>query len=184
MAHYVMVCEGTYPVMPIKEGPLLGGWRLGIVISDLSPQPLRYTLNVDYEGDTKAMYQAEAVPLMRDDVIAALTKAGVDNVQYFDAVVVNPKTGDEYRNYKAFNIVGLVAAADMQQSRVMEGSTSTMGDVDFDELFIDETKARGHLFFRLAECISAIVVDEPVRGAIEAAEIPGFVFYGPGEWSG
>jgi hypothetical protein len=184
MAHYVMACEGPYPAMPIKQGPLRRGWRLGASMSEPIPQPLTYTLDVDYPGKPKAMYQAEAVPLMRDDVVEALTKAGVDNIQYFDAVILNPKTGEEHRNYKAFNIVGLVAAAEMQQSRVMEGSTSTIGDVDFDELVIDESKARGHLMFRLAECISAIVVDEPVKAAIEAAGIPGFVFYGPGEWSG
>ena len=97
---------------------------------------------------------------------------------------VGTMTGEEHKNYKAFNIVGLVAAADMGASQLMGTSTSTMGDVDFAGLVIDESKTHGLLLFRLAEATNAIVVHEEIKAAIDAAQIPGFVFYGPGEWSG
>lgn len=67
---------------------------------------------------------------------------------------------------------------------MMGTSGSTMGDADFHALIIDESKTAGLLLFRLAENISAIVVHERVKQSIEAAGIPGFAFYGPGEWSG
>ncbi|WP_155826346.1 imm11 family protein [Leptospira alstonii] len=111
-------------------------------------------------------------------------RAGVDNIQYFDAVLRDPSTGQEYANYKAYNIVGLIACADMQTSDLMGTSQSTMGDVDFHALIIDESKTHGLVLFRLAENVSAVVVREEVKRAIESAGIPGFVFYGPGEWSG
>lgn len=186
MAYYVMVGEGKHPVMPIASGPegFNSNWYLGRPITDAVPQPLVYTLDVDYEGDPKAMYGEKAVPVMRDDVIAALASAGVDNIQYFDAVLKDPESGAEYRNYKAFNIVGLVACADMGASQLMGIAPPRMGDIDFASLVIDESKTGGALLFRLAENIGAIVVHERVKQAIEAAGIPGFVFYGPGTWSG
>jgi len=181
----IMVCEGKYPVMPIAKGPdFLGIWRDGEVIVEDVPEPLFYTLDRNYPGSPKAMYYEEAIPVVRDDVVEVLRKAGVDNIQYFDAVVVDPITGQEHRDYKAYNIVGLVACASMQDSELMGTSDSTIGDVDFHALVIDESKTRGLLLFRLAENVSAVVVHERVKQAIEDAGIPGFVFYGPGEWSG
>jgi hypothetical protein len=185
MAYFVMVGEGKYPVMPIAAGPdFEGNWRHGTPITDPVPQPLVYTLDPDYGGKPKAMYSAEAIPVVRDDVIAALAAAGVDNIQYFDALLRDPASGTEYRDYKAYNIVGLVACADLAASQLMGTTPARMGDTDFASLVIDETKTGGALLFRLAENVSAIVVHERVKQAIEAAGIPGFVFYGPGEWSG
>jgi hypothetical protein len=146
--------------------------------------PLVYTLDPDYPGNPKAMYYEEAVPVMREDVIEALRKAGVDNIDYFDAILENPLTGQQLLSYKAFNVIGVVSAADMDASEPMGTSSSSMGDVDFHALVLDESRNNGQLMFRLAEKLGAIVVHESVRKAIEAAGIPGFVFYGPGEWSG
>lgn len=185
MAYYVMVGEGRYPVMPIARGPgFEGNWRLGTPITDPVPQPLVYTLAPDYGGTPKPMYYEKAIPVLRDDVRDALARAGVDNIQYFDAVLVNPATGQEWRDYKAYNIVGLVACADMAASRLMGTGGARLGDVDFEALVIDESRTGGARLFRLAENVSAIVVDEAVKAAINASGIPGFVFYGPGEWSG
>jgi hypothetical protein len=185
MAYYVMVGEGVHPVMPIASGPEFeGNWRRGQVITDPVPQPLVYQLNPRYGGTPKALFYEKAIPVMRDDVVAALTAAGVDNLQYFDAVLVNPATGEQHTNYKAYNIVGLVACAEMDASELAGTSESTVGSVDFRSLVIDESKTGGALLFRLAEDVSAVVVHEQVKRAIEASGIPGFVFYGPGEWSG
>jgi hypothetical protein len=185
MAYFVMVCEGKHPIMPIaKEPDVRGRWRSGRPLSIPVTAPLRYTLDSDYPGTPKAMYYEKSVPVMRNDVVAALSAAGVDNIEYFDAVLENPVTGCEETDYKAFNIVGVVSAADMSASQLMGTSSSTIGDADFHSLTIDESKTGGLLLFRLAEALNAIVVHERVRKAIEAAGIPGFVFYGPGEWSG
>lgn len=171
--------------MPIANGPdFAGNWRDGQLINEAVPQPLIYSLDPDFPGSPKAMYYEKSIPVVREDVIDAFRQAGVENVQYFDAVLRDPSTGTEYQNYKAYNIVGLVACADMQASELMGTSESTMGDTDFHSLVIDESKTQGLLLFRLAESVSAIIVHEKVKKAIENAGIPGFVFYGPGEWSG
>lgn len=187
MNYFVMTCEGVDP-MPLGRGPepeVDESWMLGVRIDEKAvPALLSYKLNPAYGGSPKALYDAKAQPVMRDDLVKVLTDAGVDSVQYFPAVLINPADGTRYTNYKAFNVVGLVAAADMQASELMGTSDSTMGDVDFNRLVLDESKIGDVLMFRLAECVSAIVVHEKVKAAIEASGIPGFVFYGPGDWSG
>jgi hypothetical protein len=186
MSYYVMVCEGNYPIRPIARRPAIGAsWMLGRSVAAAAvPVPLEYVLDALRPGEPKAMYDAESVPVMRNDVRDILRAQGVSNIQYFDAVLRDPVNGREYRDYSAFNIVGLVACADMNASEMMGTSSSVMGDADFHALVIDEKKAGGLLLFRLAENISAIIVHERIRQAIEQAGIPGFVFYGPGEWAG
>ena len=90
----------------------------------------------------------------------------------------------DYIDYKAFNVVGLVAAADMRASTLMGTSEGEMIDADFDRLVIDESRAAGFKLFRLAENVSAIIVDDEIRRRVEESGIPGLIFYESGEWSG
>ncbi len=186
MAHYVMVGEGVYPIATIAVEPELPGgpWMMGRMLRIEVPTPLHYELDPNRPGNPKVMYDAEAIPLMRDDLVEALQCAGVDNLELFETVLTDSKTGQTYTNYKAFNIIGLVACADMEASSMMGTSDSELLDADFDGLVIDEEKAMGSLLFRLAENISAIIVDDIVKNEIEKRGIPGIVFYASGEWSG
>jgi hypothetical protein len=183
--YYVMTCEGLYPSAAIDQYPSLPGgpWMDGQVITFEVPQPLIYTLDPDYPGKPKPMYVG-TVPVMRDDLVEALNEAGVDNVQFFPAVLRNEKRKKDYANYQAFNVVGVISCADMTQSKRLTETDSEMIDVDFDQLVIDESKIGGALLFRLAEDVSAIVVHEKIKQHIEDRKIPGMTFYGPGEWSG
>jgi len=180
-----MTCEGISPGTMIDESPELpqGPWMDGRRLTFDVPEPLRYTLDANYPGQPMAMYEV-AAPLMRDDLAEALLAAGVDNLQRYRAVLFDPNTKMEHTDYQAINVVGAVACADMDESELMGTSDSTMIDVDFDALVIDEAKAGDALIFRLAEAVSAIVVHEKLKSEIEAREIPGMTFYGPGEWSG
>ncbi len=185
MPYFVIECEGEYPSAVLDEEPDLGEtpWMHGSIV-DPPKEKLVYTVDSDREGNLKAMYSSPEYPIMRDDLIAALEAAGVDNLQLFDAVVRDPRTGQEYTNYKAFNIVGVVSAADMESSVLMGTSDTTMIDVDFDSLAIDEEKIRPLKLFRLAESVNAIIVSDDVRLEIERQGILGMVFYNPSDWSG
>lgn len=184
-SYHVMSCPGAWPVRPLKRGPdLHANWRDGALVDAPASLPLRYLLDDDFEGEPKPMYPESAVPLMRDDVVALLQGCGVDNLQLFDAVVVDGASGRERHDYKAFNLVGLVAAADLPRSTLMPTSPQRLLDMDFEALVVDPARARGQLMFRLAENVSAIVVHERIRAAVEASGLRGFRFAGPGEWSG
>jgi uncharacterized protein DUF1629 len=184
--YFVMTCVGVFPTAALGKGPDIDDapWFHGGLIPAGFSQPLIYTLNPRRPGNLCAMYDDKAYPVMRDDLVEALQSVGVDNLQLFGAVIKDPSTGAEHTNYKAFNIVGVVSAANLEKSVLMGTSDSEMIDVDFESLAIDESKAQGHHLFRLAESVNAIIVDEIVKDAVEARGIPGMVFYDPEDWSG
>jgi hypothetical protein len=186
MPFFVMTCNGVYPSAALASGPDMNDapWFHGGRLAGGFLQPLEYTLDPTRPGNVLAMYDDTAYPVMRDDLVEALQAAGVDNLQLFPAVIRDPSTGTTHSNYKAFNIVGVVAAADMAKSVAAEGSDSAMIDVDFDSLAIDEKAAGPFRLFRLAESVSAIIVDEIVKQEVERRNIPGMVFYEPETWAG
>ncbi len=195
--HYVMTCEGQYPIRTLTGAPDpddLGtmSWWLGRKITTPIPEPLVYmlTVRIDPEtgkpmrGNPLAMYDEEDPPVMREDLKAALWDAGVDNIDFYKAIVKDPLDGKELTNYWAFNVLGLISCADMNRSKLMGTSQSQLLDVDFDSLVIDEKATMGFSFFRMAENISAIIVSDRVKETIERHKIPGMVFYSSGQWSG
>ena len=184
--YFIMCCDDLTPAALIEDSPSLPSspWLNGRPVSGEVPNPLVYTLDPDYPGHLQPLYEAESIPLMRDDLLEALHEVGVDNLELFPAVIRDEEKGVDYNNYKAFNIVGLVSCADMDESKLMGTSDSTMIDIDFEALVIDESRTGGALMFRLAEAVNAIVVHEKVRKHIEERGIPGMTFYGPGEWAG
>src|SRR4051812_23462538 len=97
MSHYVMVCEGDYPSAVLRGGPEMDNapWNSGRVIKRDFELPLVYLLE-RRKGNLKAMYDETAYPIMSEALIAALRSAGVDNLQLFDAVVENPRTGERH----------------------------------------------------------------------------------------
>lgn len=147
------------------------------------PTPLEYGLDPDHPGELLPFYKS-AAPLMSDELIKVIESAGVDNLQLFDAVLIDPQRGRTHRDYKAVNIIGMVAMADLAQSTTMGTSDSELIDVDFDRLVFKEKSSGEHLIFRLAESVNAIVVHDRVKQKIEAAGLPGMTFYASGEWSG
>ena len=190
MNYYVMESEGIYPSLAIEKAPrLIGGpWYHGHKLTIEVVTPLEYFLEEsnrydDYNLDV--MYDNKAYPLMHISLLDALRSAGVNNLEVFSATIYDPNKDKMIHDYVAFNVIGLVSAADLEASTLMhEDSKASLLDTDFDSLVIDETKTMGFHLFRLAENCSAICVSEKVKEAIEKHEIPGMVFYGPGEWSG
>ena len=113
-----------------------------------------------------------------------MREAGVDNIDCYDAILFDPKTEQKFNNYKAVNIIGVIAAADLGKSKYNAPSGSALIDADFDSLVIDEVKTHGMLMFRLAECITAIVIHDKVRRHIEAKGIKYLNFVPPEKWVG
>jgi hypothetical protein len=181
-----MTCTGVYPSAAIGQGPGLNDapWFLGRPITSPVPQPLVYRLDPERPGNIPEMIDDMSRPLMSDNLIDVLRALGIDNLQFFDAVIEDPVTGAKHTNYKAFNVLGLVAAADIGKSVLMGTSDSTMIDVDFESLAIDESKAKPFRLFRLAENVSTIIVDETVKDEVKRRKIPGMRFYTPSDWSG
>jgi hypothetical protein len=105
----------------------------------------------------------------------------VHNLQVYDAVIREPDGSREYTNYKAVNVVGLIAAADMARSKATVHPGGPVYDVEFDELVIDAGKARGALLFRLAEATGSLWVHDRLRQHLLAAGFDELTFIPPGE---
>lgn len=156
-AGHIMV----YPELPEKVS-FLRGEKIAVPLTT----PLRFKMDPEWGADPMIMMGSEIL-LMRDDLVKELRDAGADNIDTYDAIIANPYTGEDMENYKAANIIGLVAAADLSKSKYRAFSTPPQIDAIFTDVKIDESKAMGFLLFRMAESVSEIVVHEKVKKALE-----------------
>lgn len=159
-------------------------WRYGQRFSVSVPEPLEYELKridtdaSDHGPEMPEMLKANTL-LFRDDLISALHECGVDNVDYYETKVKDPESGVVHTNYKAANIIGLVAAADMAKSDATVHPGGPVLDVDFDRLAIDESKVGGLLMFRLAESSTTVLVHERVKTYLVKKGFNNLTFYDP-----
>jgi|SRR6185437_4307890 hypothetical protein len=180
--YFVMACDNVSPAAMVRRVTPWPGmpWMSGAIVTGEVPNPVVFSADAAYPGELLAMYD-DSIPIMREDLLEVLRQAGVDNLQTFPALVTD-LDGRHRTDYKAVNIVGLVSAADMARSTLMETADDLLG-VDFEGLVIDERLTGGALLFRLAEAANAIVVHRSVRNRVLGV-IRGMSFYGPGEWAG
>jgi hypothetical protein len=152
---------GVYPELPLSFS-----WVGGRRFEAPPPVPLRFEVFRDGGARMPAFF-VPTIPLMRHDLLVALRQSGVDNLDDYPAEVFIPQTGVETHDYRAVNVVGVVKAADLAQSSFSAPSGRPTIDVDFDSLVLDESLVADRLLFRLAEAVSAILVHDKVRRAVE-----------------
>lgn len=186
--YYVLECFTPLDADPadIAEVPVVSGvesWMAGRAITTPVPEPLVLALDPNEPGPLKEMYNLEAL-VLSDRLLASLRAAGVDNLQAFRATIDDPFTGVVHTNYHVVNVVGCVAAADLEKSQWSTESGTPLVDTNFDSLTIDPAKATGFLMFRLAECISAIVIHDSVRRHLLADGFTSLTFMHPKDYVG
>ena len=181
----ILECIAKAPLARVSLVSEISGapWMTGRKV-DPPAEVVAYKVHKDRPGNLRALYSNLAVPLIRDDLLKVIKDVGVDNMQDFDAVLRDPVKDAEHTNYRALNILGMVAAADLGKSTFMHSQSLTGVDRDFDKLEFKDKLRTDLLLFRLAESSNALVVHEKVKKAIEKSKIEGVVFYDSGEWSG
>lgn len=197
------LCEALYFVFTrtygeqkcarISRGPELPfgshNWRSGQRLAVEFSQPLVYEIDDDDEGKMIPFYRELSAPLMSTDLISALQAGGVNNLDLYDALIRETRTGKEHENYKAVNIVGLVHAADdaSETTSLGIGGDESLLSVWFNHLVISDDKARGLLLFRLAENVSLILIHKSVKDYLESSQLEGIEhlrFIHPARWRG
>lgn len=133
-----------------------------------------------YTGSPREMKDL-CIPIMSKRLSIALTEAGVDNIDYYPAVVSNTKTGTKYE-YMAYKIIGIVSAADLSTSKYEAYKGVVRQDTSFHELSLDESKTHELKLFRLAEKASAILIHEDVKKHIEDSGINTLKFTKVEDW--
>lgn len=154
-------------------------WRIGSRFKIPPPLPVVATIE-DGQGALIEFWDVP-VPLMSDRLANALQACGIANLDLYDAEIRDPKRDRVVRNYKAFNLIGKIAMADLDKS-VFDAPDGDMIAVSFDLLELNETLAQGAAMFRLAESVSGIVVHHSIKIAVEAAGIDTLDFMHPKEW--
>jgi len=190
--YYVLMCFTPWFTKSASIGPApqvegVSSWIKGQLIDTPVPQPLPFSVEPDEDdrdpdepGVLLEMYQDSYV-LMTTRLVDALREAGVDNLQVYDAVISDPRTGSVADNYKVVNVVGVVACADLGRS-TYTATGAPLIDVSFDSLVIDEKRAGGLLLFRLAESLSAIIVHERVKRHLLAKGFDMLTFRDPAKY--
>ncbi len=158
-------------------------WADGRRFDKEIPQPLKFEWEPSSSGPKLAYYK-NTIPLLRKDVFEALRAAGVDNLDAYRAEIRDAGTGQADTTYVAVNVIGLVSAADLAKSDHADPSGGRLIDMDFESLAIDPSKAKGMKMFRLAECVTGVLIHKSVKEHLESKGGFGLTFVPPSEWIG
>lgn len=131
--------------------------------------PFRYSFRDPTGKPLYDYYSGDS--LMSKRLIAALEKAGVDNLQQFETELVDEKSGAVNNDYSVVNIIGLVSCANIEESKTSELGSSYY----FHDLVIDPKKIGDLLMFRLKESMINVLVEEKVAQAIKAGGFRGLL---------
>lgn len=104
-------------------------------------------------------FSGGSIPVMSENFVSLLERAGVDGLQKFPIVIKSAEDGTLWQGYYAVNILQLISCADLARSDYGE---ICPGLYDFDVIAIDTAKLNGQLLFRLAESPSTIIIHKSV----------------------
>lgn len=165
MDYFILWAGARYPGEQTRrlEGGAWGGLKAGTftqgqpIQSALTP-PIEIDLVEDPDGEEQ-MPPLWVVPalVVRQELAQALREAGVDNIEYFPAALIDRQTGARHLDYAVGNIVGVVDAIDMQKSVLAPNSPPAIA-MRFKKMVLDEQKCRGLLLFRLMHRQSLVIV--------------------------
>jgi hypothetical protein len=161
-------------------------WGMGDVFSqdEIQSIPRPIHINIEsfrgYNGLPNEMRDI-GVCVMSKRLSEVLIQAGIDNIDYYPAVLTDATTGQKYE-YLAYNLIGKVASADLSKSNYTNYDSKLTVDVGFKDLVIDESKTKGLLIFRLAENLSTILVHDSVRKLLVEKGIDTLKFVKPEDY--
>jgi len=185
-AYFMLAChspeEGDHAQYSYEPDDEERSWIIGQPFDVPPPVPVPVTVEPGEEGLQPELTDVP-VPLMSRRLAECLTAAGVSNIDFYPARVTEQASGRSHDGLLAFNLIGLVAAADLSRS-TFSAPDGPLLSVDFDGLAIDPAKAGAADMFRLAESVNGIVVSRRVRQAILDAGITTLEFILPEDWVG
>lgn len=137
-------------------------WDYSLTLGELQPknmpEPIEYEIDTEIGGSyLPTTFLSE--PVFSVGFIQALINCGIDNIETYEVNIVNPDTGEHIEGYRAINIIGKIACADMDNS---ECERLIEDQYVFRQLIINPLKARGAYIFRLAQCTQIILVHEDI----------------------
>lgn len=141
--------------------------------ADIDELPFKFDMKVRRNEDgtrqePRLSWYYDSRQLMHKEMVKALTDAGVDNLQVFQAIITEEGIEKIIEDYVVVNIVGVVSCANVEES----DSIPFAGGLFFKNLVIDPEKIHGLLMFRLAESMMDVLIHEDVANKLIPLNIP------------
>jgi hypothetical protein len=174
---YKRIKPDIYSDHGVVENPAIPpklSFQRGVLIQEPLPSPLVFRVNFPKAAALPHLL-GDIILVASDRFIAALRKAGVDNFQLFPAVLRNPEVSAEWTGFHAFNVLGLLDAADMDASKyqtIMEGAEHLPPVVDFEELVLSRAATHEQPMFRVLQSPSLLVVHQRVVDVLRRERPP------------
>lgn len=156
----------------VVEQPSLDlSWRVGQRFARPPRTPIRCIVAGGDGAVLPDAFLSDRIPLFSDRLVHSLRAAGVENLDCYEAQLIDASGVLLAARYHAVNIIGLVAAVDRSRSETSPRSGYPM--TEFTHLVVDEQAARGCKVFRLADNPSIVLVDDAVRRALDVVDLIG-----------
>lgn len=139
----------------------------GVRFPEAFPTPVVFRVDAAL-GGTRLPTLFLPEPLFHADFLEHLRQAGVGNIDDYPARIELPDGKGLIEGYRAVNIIGTVACADLERSEY----EAFEGMYFFDRLVIDPAKTRGATCFRVAQAHEFIVLAKPVAERLDLARFP------------
>jgi hypothetical protein len=172
-----------YPTVSLRTRIANLSWVDGTRFAGTMPA-LRFTIDGDGPFEwCDYLRPAANIPLFSPLLRTALEQGGVDNIDYYDAVVSHSPSGTA-RSYFAANVLGQFAAMDREKSQYVpfNGHDTLVSEIE--KLVLRDSLPDAPHFFRLSEFDPLIVVDERVKQFVDRSGAHGVVLLEPDEWDG
>jgi hypothetical protein len=108
---------------------------------------------------------------MSKKLFGVLRQAGVDNIDVYRTVLYYPDGRVASEDLLAFNLIGKVAAADLDKSIYDKEQPDSFIAMTIDKLEVKDALPQSLLMFRMAESVTTILVHEKIKNAVEEAKI-------------
>ena len=150
-------------------------WLDGARFKEPPSRTLQFPLDASAGTQMPDFLQAD-IPLFSARLLNRFHAEGVDNLDAYPAILVDPKSGRQWHDYFAVNIIGIVSCADMDQSEYVDHTGKSQASVAFSKLVIDGRRTCDLLCFRLFENFSSILVHQNVVSKIAVTDFAGLRF--------
>lgn len=166
--------HGEYGIADYPPVPDNVSFVAGQLIMQPLPQPLVFSVT-NPSDRPPAHLLGSMIPVASTQFVDVLRAAHVDNLQTFPAVLRNLETGQEWHDYFALNIVGLLDGADMTVSTYdsIIDSDALPPLVSFRELVLDRAKISRYLVFRIVQSPIDMFMADSVRNELIARKPAG-----------